>query len=59
MVADHLVYAGREDIGGDGDYLQYDQDQTSCISARRRGLRVVELGEDFWRSRGNDLGKVP
>ena len=42
-----LVYVGGEDIGGDGDYLRYDQDQTSCIPARGRGPSVVELGEDL------------
>ena len=42
-----LVYAGEEDIGGDKDYLRYDQDQTSCILARGRGPSVVELGEDL------------
>ena len=42
-----LVYAGGEDIGGDGDYLRYYQDQTSCIPTRGRGPSVVELGEDL------------
>ena len=42
-----LIYVGGENIGGDGDYLQYDQDQSSCIPARGKGPSVVELGEDL------------
>ena len=47
MVADHWFMQVGEDIGGDRDYLRYDQDQTSCISTRGRGPSVVELVEDL------------
>ena len=42
-----LVHAGREGVGGYGDFLRHDQDQTSCILTRGRAPSVVELVVDL------------
>ena len=42
MVADHWFMQIENVL--EGDHLQYDQDQVSCIPARGRGPGMVEIG---------------